>query len=101
MQNTVNQRKRNGLDFVYLYLVTYPHSSNNPANGLVTEILWDFVFFRLSYGMTKPNKLNKQAHYKQIAFYLCHFVLARFSGSYSRCPAHFCNNSDTLKWSTH
>jgi hypothetical protein len=101
MQNTVNQRKRNGLDFVYLYLVTYPHSSNNPANGLVTEILWDFVFFRLSYGMTKPNKLNKQAHSKQIAFYLCHFVLARFSGSYSCRSTHFCNNSYLNQWCAH
>ena len=89
MQNTVNQRKRNGLDFVYLYLVTYPHSGNSPANDLVTEILWNFVYFRPFYGMTKPNKLNKHTHSKQIAFYLCRFVFARFSGSYSRCSTHF------------
>jgi len=81
----VNQRKRNGLDFVYLYLVTYSHSGNSPANDLVTEILWNFVFSRLLYGMTKPNKSNKQAHSKQITFYLCRFVFARFSGSYSLC----------------
>ena len=99
MQNTVNQRKRNGLDFVYLYLVTYPHSGNNPANDLVTEILWNFVFSRLFHGMTKPNKLNKHAHSKQIAFYLCCFVFARFSGSYSYCQAYFCNISNTFKWS--
>jgi transposase len=101
MQNTVNQRKMNGLDFVYLYLVTYPHSGNSPANDLVTEILWNFVFSRLFYGMTKPNKLNKHTHSKQIAFYLCRFVFARFSGSYSHCPAYIRHICDPQQWSSY
>jgi hypothetical protein len=43
MQNAVNQNKRNGLDFFYLHPVTYLRSGNNPANGLVTEILQYFT----------------------------------------------------------
>ncbi|MDR0230972.1 MAG: hypothetical protein LBI82_02510 [Dysgonamonadaceae bacterium] len=45
MQNIVNQHKRNGLDFFYLQCVTCSRSGNNPANGLVTEILQYFTIF--------------------------------------------------------
>ena len=45
MQNAVNQRKRNGLNFLYLHRITYMCSGNNPANGLVTEILQYFTIF--------------------------------------------------------
>lgn len=43
MQNTVNQYIRNGLNFSYPHPVTYLYSGNNPANGLVTEILQYFT----------------------------------------------------------
>lgn len=39
MQNIVKQNIRTGLDFSFPLLVTYWYSGNNPANGLVTEIL--------------------------------------------------------------
>jgi hypothetical protein len=39
MQSTVNHHIRNGLDFFCLHPVTSSRSGNNPANGLVTEIL--------------------------------------------------------------
>ena len=45
MQNTVNQRKRNSVNFFYLQCVTNLRSGNNPANGLVTEILQYFTIF--------------------------------------------------------
>jgi integrase len=41
----VNQRKKNGLNFLYLHRVTCLHSGNNPDNGLVTEILQYFTIF--------------------------------------------------------
>jgi len=46
MQNAVNHHKRNGLNFSYLHQVTSLPSGNNPANGLVTEILQCFAIFR-------------------------------------------------------
>ena len=45
MQNIVNQYIRNGFNFFYLHQVTYFYSGNNPANGLVTEILQYFTIF--------------------------------------------------------
>jgi len=45
MQNAVNHHIRNGLDFFYLHQVTSLRSGNNPANGLVTEILQYFTIF--------------------------------------------------------
>ena len=46
MQNAVNRHIRNGLNFFYLHQVTCLRSGNNPANGLVTEILQYFTIFR-------------------------------------------------------
>lgn len=43
MQNTVNQNIRNGVQCCFLRLVTYLPAGNNPANGLVTEILQCFT----------------------------------------------------------
>ena len=37
MQNTVDERKKNGDDFFLSLAVTYFRSGNCPANGLVTE----------------------------------------------------------------
>jgi hypothetical protein len=43
MQNTVNKNIRNGKHFNNLHSVTSSRSGNNPANGLVTEILQYFT----------------------------------------------------------
>jgi len=39
MQNAVNERIRNGLQFYHPHLVTYSRFGNYTANGLVTQIL--------------------------------------------------------------
>jgi hypothetical protein len=39
MQNAVNHHIRDGLIFFYLHSVTSFRSGNNPANGLVTEMV--------------------------------------------------------------
>jgi hypothetical protein len=43
MQNTVNQYIKNGKYFNNLHPVTSSPFGNNPANGLVTEILHCFT----------------------------------------------------------
>jgi hypothetical protein len=82
MQNAVNQRKRNGLDFFYLQYVTYLRSGNNPANGLVTEILQysvQFCFFRNQQNRENQLILNRLRYQFNVLFWLAFSEITHMS----------------------
>ena len=73
MQKSANQYIRNGLNFFVLHPVTFLHSGNNPANGLVTEILQysvQFCFFMNQQNRENQLILNKLRSICTVLFWL-------------------------------
>lgn len=67
MQNTVYERKQNGVDFILLHSVTTVHFGNRVANVLVTEQPQYSVPFCIFSHLAEYGNL---AHFKRLTFYL-------------------------------